>query len=46
MPQSCPDIFAAEEIEQSIPQRFEKIVGQYPEGLAFKQNGRSVDSLS
>ena len=43
MPQSCPDIFAAEEIEQSIPQRFEKIVGLYPDGLAFEQNGSSVD---
>ena len=34
--------FKKEEIEQSIPERFEKIVRLYPERLALKARGRSL----
>ena len=34
--------FGEEEIEQSIPERFEKIVRHYPDRLAVKEGERAL----
>ena len=34
--------FTKEEVEQSIPERFEKIVKRYPDRLAIKETGQAV----
>lgn len=34
--------FTKEEVEQSIPERFEKIVKRYPDRIAIKERGKSV----
>src|ERR1051325_8984754 len=34
--------FTKEEVEQSVPERFEKIVERYPDGLAIKESGQTV----